>query len=71
MQLEVESTGVTHRLAPGVPSPQRGGAGVTVGTLSPGPLADNLKQRERKISQFCRLKMSSNVYLDSLCFSIN
>ena len=53
MQLEVESTGVAHRLTPGVPSPQRGGAGVTVGTLSPGPLADNLKQRERKISQFC------------------
>lgn len=41
VQLEVESTGVTHRLTAGVPSPQCGGAGVTVGTLCPSPLTDN------------------------------
>lgn len=43
MQLEVEAAGVAHRLPVGVASPQRRGAGVTVGAQRPRSLADNLK----------------------------
>lgn len=50
MQLEVEATGVTHRLAAGVAPPQRCRACVTVGTKRPGSLADNLKQGSELIS---------------------
>lgn len=49
MQLEVEATGIAHRLAIGIASPQGCGAGVTVGTLSSSTLADDLSERKTDV----------------------
>lgn len=51
VKLEIETTSITDRLSAGVASPQRGGAGLTVRTLSSCSLTDDLQKEKCHVAE--------------------